>query len=65
MSGDDRAPVLRDGWTLEEERRLGDHIQRAIREQPPPEVAAEDREAERIMHEAMRAWSSYEAGDEE
>ena len=62
--GDDQAPRVPAGWTLAEERRLGDHIQRAIRKQPPPEVAAEDRDAERIMREAIEGWPGYGTGDD-
>ena len=53
------------GWTLEEERRLGDHIQQAIREQSPPEAAAEDRDAERIMREAIEGWPERGIEDDE
>ena len=59
MTGNDRAAREPAGWTLDEERRLGDHIQQAIGRQRPPEVAAEDRAAERIIHRTLEGWPGY------
>ena len=65
MTGDDQAPREPAGWTLDEERRLGDHIQQAMGWQHRlPKVTAEDREAERIIRRTLEGWPSYEPGDD-
>ena len=65
MSADDQAPRVPAGWTLDEERHLGDHIQQAIgRQQQPPEVTAEDQAAEQIIRRTLEGWPSYEPGDD-
>ena len=64
MTGDDRAPRVPAGWTLDEERRLGDHLQEIIRKGAASRTAQdEDADAEQIMKAALDGWNT--PGDDE
>lgn len=52
------------GWTLDEERRLGDYLQRVFDEGGPSRTA-EDQDAEQIMKATLDGWPSYAPGDDE
>ena len=47
------------GWSLADERRLGDHLQNIFRNGAPSRTAQdEDADAEQIMKAALDGWSN-------